>query len=87
MDRYGWLKAMTQFSNVYGASSVNNQVLLFDGHESHFDDGALGQMMCKNIQSFVLKSSNSINDQPNNNGPNAKMKSLYNAAKRVWMLK
>ena len=43
--------------------------------------------MCKNIQPFVLKSGNSINDQPYDNGPNAKLNYIYNVAKSVWMLK
>ena len=87
MDRYGWLKSTTQLSNVWGASPDNNQIMFFDGHRSHFDDGALRQMMCKNTEPFVLESGNSINDQPNGNGPNAKLKYLYNLMKSAWMLK
>ena len=87
MDRYGWIKAMTQFSNICGNSPVNNQILFFDGNDSHFDDGALRKTMCKNIQPFVLKSGDSINYQPNDNGPNAKLKSIYNVAKSTLMLK
>ena len=87
MDRDGWLKSMTQFSNVYGASPVINKILSFDGHDSHFEDGTLRQMICKNIQPFVLKSGDSINDQPNDNGPNTKLKYLYNVAKSAWILK
>ena len=55
MDRDGWLKAMTQFSNICGASPVNNQILFFDGHDIHFDNRALTQMQSKNIQPFILK--------------------------------
>ena len=70
MDIYGWLKAMNQFSNVCGASPVNdqinplfnNKILLFDGNDSHFDDRALRHMECQNIQPFVLKSGNSTNN-------------------------
>ena len=40
----------------------------------------------KKIQPFVLKSGNSINDHPNDNVPNAKLKSLYNVVKSVWLL-
>ena len=29
MDRYVWLKSMTQSSNAYGASPLNNQILYF----------------------------------------------------------
>ena len=47
MDRYGCLKATTQLSNVCGASPVNNHILFFDGHGSHFNNGALRQIMWK----------------------------------------
>ena len=87
MDRDGWLKAMTQFSNICGASPVNNQILFFDGHVSHFDNRALTQMKIKNIHPFILKAGDSINDQINDNGPNSKMKALYNILKAKWMLK
>ena len=43
--------------------------------------------MCKNIQPFVLKSGDSNNDQPNDNDPNSKLKSIYNVAKSVSMMK
>ena len=52
MDRDGWIKAMNQFSNIYGASPVNNQILFLYGHNSHFDDHALTQMQRKNIQPY-----------------------------------
>ena len=88
MDRDGWLKAMTQFSNICSASSVNKQILLFYGHNSHFGDCALTHMQNKNIQPFILKAGESINDQPNDNTPNSKLKSLYNITKasgcEVW---
>ena len=87
MDRDGWLKAMNQFSNLCSAFPVNNHILFFDGHDSHFNNGALREMMCKNIQPFVLKPGESINDHPNDNGPNAKLKSLYIVIKSTWMLK
>ena len=87
MDRDRWLKSMTQLSNVCGAYPVNNKILFFDGHASHFKDIALRQIMCKRIQPFVLKSGNSINDQPNGNGQDSKLKSLYNVEKIMCMLK
>ena len=72
MDIYGWLKATAQFSNICGAYPVNNKIFFFDGHDSHFNDRALTQMKIKNIQPFILKAGDPINDQPNNNGPNSK---------------
>ena len=62
--RDGWLKAMTQLSNIFCASPFNNHILLFDGHESHFDDDALRQMMCKNIQRFVQNQANPSTTSP-----------------------
>ena len=62
MDRDGWLKAMVKFSNICGASPVNNQIIFFDGHDSHFGDRDLTQMQSKKIQPFVLKAGDSINE-------------------------
>ena len=76
MDIYRWLKSTTQLSNVCGAHTVNNQILFFDGHESHFDDHALRQTKCRNIQPFVLKEDDEINEYLNENDPNAKLKYL-----------
>ena len=78
---------MTQFPNICSASPVNNQILLFDGHDSHFDNHALTQMKIKNIQPFILKAGDSINDQPNDSGPNSKLKALYNRPKAKGMVK
>ena len=68
---------MTKFSNICGASPVKNQILLFNGHDSHFDDRALTQMQRKNIQAFIIKAGDSINNQTNDNMPKSKLKSLY----------
>ena len=77
---------MTQFSNICGTSPINNQILFFDGHDSHFEDRALTQMQSKNIQPFILKAGDSINDHTNDNGPNSTLKALYNIYKAKWML-
>ena len=87
MDKCGWLQAMDQFSNVCGNHPVKNKTIFFNGHDSHFDDRALRQTECQNIEPFVLKTGDSTNDHPNYNGPNAKLKSLYNKVKSTWMLK
>ena len=78
---------MTQFSNICGASPVNNNIIFFDGHGSNFDDCTLRHMEHQNIQPFLPKSGNSINNQNNDNGPDTKMMSLYNQEKSEWMLK
>ena len=86
MDIYWWLKAMTQLSNICGASPVNNQIIFFDGRDSQFDDHALTQIQRKNIQPFIIKVGDSINNQPNDNEPNSKLKALYNISKDKWMI-
>ena len=87
MDRYGWLKSITQFSAVCVSSTINNQILFFDGHDSHFDDKTLNYMEDQWIQSFALKPVKSGNDHPNENGLNEKLKSLYNSAKLPYIFK
>ena len=72
----GWLKSMTEFSNVYGAYAVKNQILFFNGHDSHFEDRVLTKTQIKNIHPFVLKAGDSINDRPNDKRPDSKLKSL-----------
>ena len=78
---------MNQLSIVYGASPVNNQILFSGGHDHHFKNGALRKIMCKNIQPFVLKYGNSIDDHSNDNGPNPKLNSPYNMTNSAWILK
>ena len=87
MDIDRWLKAMVQFSNICRDSPFNNQTLFFNGHVSHFNGRALIQRQSKNIQPFILKSGDSINGHPNDNGPNSTLKALCNVWKAKWMLK
>ena len=49
---------------------------LFNGHDRHLDDRTLIHMDQPNIQSFVLKVGESVNDQPNDNGLNEKLKHI-----------
>ena len=85
IEKFGF-KATTQLSNVCGASPINNQIIFFDGHDSHFDDHTPINMECCNIQTFVLKGGDSTNGQPNDNVPYSKLKSLYNDVNAVWIL-
>ena len=55
MDRDGWLKSMTQLSNICGASPVNNQILFFDGQDIHFNDRVLTQMQRGKFSPSYLK--------------------------------
>ena len=74
MDRDGWMKAMNLFSRTFGSSQMNPQVLFFDSHDSHFDDRATHILRSHHISPIILKAGDSTNDQPNDNGPNLKLK-------------
>ena len=87
MDWDGWIKDINQLSKICGASPVNNQILFFDGNDSHFDDRALTQTQSKNIQTFIIKAGDPINDHPNDNRHNSKLKVLYKMSKAKCMLK
>ena len=49
----------------------------FDNHDSHWDADAMDMMYKNNMQGFILKASDSMNDQPNDNGFNAQEKTVY----------
>ena len=78
---------MTKLSNVCSAYPVKNQINFFGGQNNHFDDCAIIHAEHQKIQPFILKSGNSVNEQPNDNGTNSKLKSHCNGVKYVWMLK
>ena len=77
---------MDQFSNRCSASPVNNQIIFFGENNIHFNGRTLTQKQGK-IHPFILKAGDSINDYPNDNGPNSKLKALYKILKDKWMLK
>ena len=78
---------MTQFSTVYSASPINNIIILFDFQYSSFNVHTLSLLKEKNIQPFEMNSFKHNNNQPNDNGTNAKLKSLYNGVKAYCILK
>ena len=77
---------MNQLYNMCGVSHVKNQILFFNGRDNHFDDQTLTKLQRKNIQTFILESGDSIYNQPNDNGPNSKLRALYNILKAKFML-
>ena len=77
---------MTQLSNIFSASPVNQQILFFGGNYSHFNNRAITKIQIKNNHPFILKAVESINNHSNDNGPNSKLKSIYNFLKANWIL-
>ena len=84
MDRDVWMKAMSLFSSTCGSIKMKPQVLFFDGHDSHFDDRATHILQSHHISPFIIKSGDSTNDQPNDNGPNCMLKIYYSIARVKW---
>ena len=67
MDRDGWYKFIRMFTILSGAIKGNIKILLYDGHDSHWDTDAPDIMSISFVRPFVLKAGNSENDQPNDN--------------------
>ena len=68
---------MTQLSNVYGASPINNQITFIYGHNRHFDNRTLIHIEHQNTQLFVIKSGDYVNTQLDDNGSSEKLKFHY----------
>ena len=62
-------------------------MLLYEVHDSHFDDMALDIICGHNTQSFILKAGGSVHDQPNDNGLNMKLDNFYGNARKKCMRK
>ena len=64
MDKYGWLKFMTKFATICGDFTINNQIIFFNRHDTHFNNCALNYTKDQNIQPVTLKSGDSVNIIP-----------------------
>lgn len=82
-DRDGFAKVCAQFIEYCGPKRP--QYIFIDGHDSHFDSEALDQLASNNIFVFFLKSNNSEEDQPNDNGPNSALKACYDSKYDDWL--
>ena len=69
------------FKTVCGANNINPQVLLYDGHVSHFGNRAIHILLSHHIKPFIIKADESINENPNDNVPNLKLKGIYGKAR------
>ena len=59
------------------SKNLNPQVLLYDGHDSHFDDKVIHILHSHHIKPFILKVGDSLKEQTNYNGPNLKLRGFY----------
>ena len=85
MDRDGWHKSMSHFPSMCCSSTINPQLLFYDGHVSHFYDRALYILCRRNIQSLIIKSGDYVHGHPNNRGPKTKLNNFYGNARMNWM--
>ena len=86
MERDGCMKAMMHFKNVCGENKLNPQVLLYDGHGSHFDDRVVHILLSHHIKQFILKADDSGNSHPNDDVPKLNLKGLYVQAIMNWQI-
>ena len=73
---------MAHFKSICCYYPLNPQVLLYDIHDSPFDDRTLNILRSHQIQSFILKAGNSVHEHLNNNGQNLKLKN-FNGNERM----
>mmetsp|Transcript_18940 Transcript_18940/g.36829 ORF Transcript_18940/g.36829 Transcript_18940/m.36829 type:complete len:151 (-) Transcript_18940:197-649(-) len=77
-DRDGFLAICEHFvKHVCAVDPDRKRFLFIDGHDSHFNPRALRLLLANNVFPFFLRANNSSVDQPNDNGPNAVVKSNY----------
>ena len=84
IDRNVLMKEMMHFKTICGANNINPQVLLYDWHVSHFDKRDIHILLLHHTKTVMIKTGESINEQPNYNGPNLKMKGLYGQSRMNW---
>ena len=78
---------MSYFTSGCCPSTLNIQVLFYDSHYIHFYYRSFNILKSHHIHSFTLKVGDSVNDQPNNNGPNLNLNILYGNVIMKWMRK
>ena len=81
MDCDGWHKSMKFYPSMCFYSTLNPQVLFYDGYVSHFYDREFNIPCRQNTQYFIRKTCDYVHEQTNNNGLNMNLKNLYGNAR------
>ena len=84
MERDGWTKVTSLFSSTCGDRNINPQILFFNIHERRFYERTTHLLWYHHIYPFIIKVDNYTNDNPNDNGPNLKIKRYHGIAKVKW---
>ena len=69
---------------VCGAKNLNAQVLFYNVHDSYFYDRAIHILCSNQIKPFMLKASESVNDQSNDSVINLNMKGIHGHPRMKW---
>ena len=64
MDHDGWHKSMSHFKFMCCSSPLNHKVLFYGVDDSHFGDRELDIIHIHNIQFFIFKAGDYVNDHP-----------------------
>ena len=75
IDRGGGVKMIDNFSKLYSVSRRKTQCFFFGCHHLHWNSDALDLLLQRNVEA--------LNDQPNDNDPNACLKGYYNKQKKL----
>ena len=87
MDYDGCLKSISHFTSMCFYSPLNNQVIFYDVHESHFYYREFNILQSHHFQFFFLNSGESVHSHPNNNGTKYKFNHMYGYAIMNYMRK
>ena len=85
MDHSVWIKSMSHFSSVCFSYHLNTLVLLYDGHDRHFDYSSLRILWSHHIHYLIQNSGGFVQYQPKNNDPNLKLDNLYGNTRMNFM--
>ena len=77
MESDDWTKATIHLKTVCGEDKLNTKFLFYYGNGSRFEHRAIHIILYRNITPFVLKGGDSVNEQPNDNGPNHNLKGIH----------
>ena len=84
IDRDFSKKEIVYFKTVCGSNNPDSWVFFYDIHVRTFDKRVICIIRSNHIKPFVFKAGDPGNYQPNNNGPNIKMKGLYGQSIILW---
>jgi hypothetical protein len=84
MDKAGFRIVADHFVRDFEPTKENPHFWYIDGHDSHWDLKTIKWLQGQHVYVLFLKANDSINDQPNDNGPNASLREKYNVRVNEW---